>query len=515
MATRTTAEQRRHMNRPAAQLRRPSGRRGAGLFAAAAILVIALSVLAVTRAPAAGAAAGTRVAKHPVTILLTVVGYAGLTNDSVRLDGHYVTSSVTAAGERLSLATALANGAHSLQFSADSGQIFRRHFDQTWQMTVGAGTRKVDLGELDTTFVVTRSPATFAGTVAPGAVVTLTSGTLTAGATADATGAYTLSAALPEGPATVALTAVDPGGAQTSESLAVLVDTQAPQLTVTPVAGTIRAMKLTVAVTATDAASTPILTAKLNGKAVTVTGSASAADIQLKGLPQGISTLVVSAVDKGGHLTANRQQFLVDSTEKFGAAFMIAGARGKDVVTLQKCMALIGAYKGKPTGVYDDATVAAVRKTQTRYGLPVNGAVGARELLVLGRHIVVDLSERRLYFYRFERLVKTYPVAVGQPRYPTPTGTYKIIQMTKNPTWLPPNSDWAKNATPIAPGATNPLGTRWMGTSAPGIGMHGVPPSENSSIGTYASHGCIRMYNWDAVQLFSRVAIGIPVIIQK
>jgi len=87
--------------------------------------------------------------------------------------------------------------------------------------------------------------------------------------------------------------------------------------------------------------------------------------------------------------------------------------------------------------------------------------------------------------------------------------------MQMDPTWLPPNSDWARNAEPIPPGAENPLGTRWMGTSAPGVGMHGVPPSEDSSIGTYASHGCIRMHNWDAVDLFGRVVLGMPVIIRQ
>jgi lipoprotein-anchoring transpeptidase ErfK/SrfK len=399
--------------------------------------------------------------------------------------------------------------------TADSGLIFGQHFDAKWQMTVAATTRKVDVGEFDTTLLISTSPATFAGTVAPNATVALASGAITATATADAAGTYSIGAALPDGPATITLTATDAGGAQTTESLAALVDTQAPQLTVAPIVEPLRSSKLIVAVNAADAAATPTLSAKLNGKAVTVTGAASAARIQLKGLPQGISTLVVTAVDTAGHITANRQQFLVDSTEKFGAAFMIPGARGKDVTTLQRCMTMIGAYKGKPTGVYDDATVAALRAVQKRYGLPMTGMVAQPELLSLGRHIVVDLSERHLYYYRYDHLVKRYPVAVGQPRYPTPTGTYKIIQMTKNPTWLPPNSDWAKNATPAPPGANNPLGTRWMGTSASGIGIHGVPASENSSIGTYASHGCIRMFNWEAVQLFSRVVIGTPVIIQK
>jgi peptidoglycan hydrolase-like protein with peptidoglycan-binding domain len=515
MVTRGTATRMRHIDGPAG----PIGPRRRRFAVCAAVVVLATLALAVVRVPsaeAATAASSAKMAKHPVTVSVQIVGYQGLTGVSVRLDGRYVTTSLRVAADRLSLVSVpLANGIHNLAFTADSGQIFRRHFDTKWQMTVAADTRKVDLGAFDTALLISSSPATFSGTVAANAVVTLTSGAVTATATADAAGAYSVGAALPDGPATVTLTATDAAGVQTTESIAALVDTQAPQLTVVPIAETLRSARVTVAVNATDAAAVSTLTAKLNGKAVQVVGQASAARIQLKGLSQGINTLVVTALDRGGHITASRQQFLVDSTEKFGAAFMMPGAQGKDVITLQRCMALIDAYNGKPTGVYDDATVAAVRRTQTRYGLPVNGMVGARELLVLGRHIVIDLSELRLYFYRYDRLVKKYHVATGQPRYPTPTGTYAIIQMTKNPTWLPPNSDWAQNATPVPPGASNPLGTRWMGTSASGIGIHGVPASENSSIGTYASHGCIRMFNWDAVQLFTRVVIGTPVIIQR
>ena len=81
-----------------------------------------------------------------------------------------------------------------------------------------------------------------------------------------------------------------------------------------------------------------------------------------------------------------------------------------------------------------------------------------------------------------------------------------------NPTWYPPNSDWAKDAEPIPPGTANPLGTRWIGTSAPGVGIHGTP--DDSSIGSYASHGCIRMHIWDVEQLYEYVVIGMPVIIR-
>ncbi len=132
---------------------------------------------------------------------------------------------------------------------------------------------------------------------------------------------------------------------------------------------------------------------------------------------------------------------------------------------------------------------------------------------VLRRHVVVDLGDLRLYLYRDGKLIKSYSVATGQAAYPTPTGSYVVTSKQMNPTWFPPNSDWAKDAEPIPPGIDNPLGTRWIGTSAPGVGIHGTP--DDSSIGSYASHGCIRMHIWEVEQLYEYVVIGLPVIIQQ
>ncbi len=73
----------------------------------------------------------------------------------------------------------------------------------------------------------------------------------------------------------------------------------------------------------------------------------------------------------------------------------------------------------------------------------------------------------------------------------------------------PPNSSWAKGLGPIPPGPGNPLGTRWMGTSAPFVGIHGTPA--DSTIGTRASHGCIRMHIHDAEALYDQVVVGMPV----
>lgn len=125
--------------------------------------------------------------------------------------------------------------------------------------------------------------------------------------------------------------------------------------------------------------------------------------------------------------------------------------------------------------------------------------------------ILIVRSSFRLTVAHNGRL-RAFPVAVGQPAYPTPYGNFTVTDMQRNPTWYPPDSRWAAGLGPVPPGAGNPLGTRWIGTSAPGIGMHGTPSSY--SIGTRASHGCIRMYIGDAERLFELTSVGTPVYIR-
>jgi len=128
-----------------------------------------------------------------------------------------------------------------------------------------------------------------------------------------------------------------------------------------------------------------------------------------------------------------------------------------------------------------------------------------------GPVIVIRRGSNRLYLYKGSRFWRRFGVATGQAVYPTPLGRFEIAVKWTNPWWYPPNSPWARGANPIPPGPGNPLGTRWMGLSAPGVGIHGTPNS--SSIGYSLSHGCIRMYIPDAEWLFKRVKIGTPVFI--
>ena len=123
--------------------------------------------------------------------------------------------------------------------------------------------------------------------------------------------------------------------------------------------------------------------------------------------------------------------------------------------------------------------------------------------------VVVRRGSRTLYFYKGKKLVRQFQVAVGQTAYPTPLGRFDIVTKQVDPTWIPPNSTWAQGLEPVGPGYGNPLGTRWMGLSSPLIGIHGTYASY--SLGTAASHGCIRMSVSESEWLFSKVEVGTPI----
>ena len=125
--------------------------------------------------------------------------------------------------------------------------------------------------------------------------------------------------------------------------------------------------------------------------------------------------------------------------------------------------------------------------------------------------IVIRRSSNRLLLYNYARLRRNFRVATGQSVYPTPLGRFKMVVKWRNPWWYPPNSRWARGQKPIPPGPNNPLGTRWMGLSASGVGIHGTP--NPASIGYSVSHGCIRMYISDAEWLFNVVDVGTTVFI--
>jgi lipoprotein-anchoring transpeptidase ErfK/SrfK len=127
--------------------------------------------------------------------------------------------------------------------------------------------------------------------------------------------------------------------------------------------------------------------------------------------------------------------------------------------------------------------------------------------------IVVHRGSFQLSFYKGLKLAKTYGIAVGQVGLETPAGLYHIQNKAVDPAWHVPNSDWAGSlAGTVVPGGTpqNPLKARWLGIYA-GAGIHGTDAT--GSIGSAASHGCIRMLIPDVIELYDQVPVGAPIYI--
>jgi lipoprotein-anchoring transpeptidase ErfK/SrfK len=154
---------------------------------------------------------------------------------------------------------------------------------------------------------------------------------------------------------------------------------------------------------------------------------------------------------------------------------------------------------------------ALVKNTRPAVRLTFRELKPAVTRFSIGPVIVIRRGSNRLYLYNGMRFWRVFGVATGQSRYPTPLGRWQIVVKWRNPWWYPPNSSWAKGTKPIPPGPGNPLGTRWMGLSASGVGIHGTP--DDASVGYSASHGCIRMHIPDAEWLFNHVTIGTTVFI--
>lgn len=147
----------------------------------------------------------------------------------------------------------------------------------------------------------------------------------------------------------------------------------------------------------------------------------------------------------------------------------------------------------------------------------------AQELLVENRHIVpehlsagilINLPQRMLFFFKDEALSASYPVGLGRPDWPTPTGKFKVLTMEENPTWDVPLSiqeemrlEGKEVITQVPPGPNNPLGKYWLGLSLPAIGIHGtIAPT---SVYRFQSHGCIRLHPDDIFALFANISVNL------
>jgi lipoprotein-anchoring transpeptidase ErfK/SrfK len=129
-------------------------------------------------------------------------------------------------------------------------------------------------------------------------------------------------------------------------------------------------------------------------------------------------------------------------------------------------------------------------------------------------YIIVDRKHHVLRFYKKLRLEQTWPIAVGRQGLETPAGLYDVQWKETNPKWRVPNSAWAGALAgkTIPPGPDNPIKARWLAFNG-GAGIHGIDPSAYGTIGTDASHGCVRMRIPDVISLYARTPVGTPVYV--
>jgi L,D-transpeptidase catalytic domain len=156
---------------------------------------------------------------------------------------------------------------------------------------------------------------------------------------------------------------------------------------------------------------------------------------------------------------------------------------------------------------------AAVRKVHVRLIRLAPRVTFANLARVYNTVVTIDRNHFKLRLFKALKFRKGYPIAVGMAGLETPAGRYAIQDKQVNPAWHVPNRSWAGSlAGQVIPGGApnNPLRARWLGI-ANGVGIHGT--AEDWSIGTRASHGCIRMHVSDVIDLYQRVPVGTPVLI--
>jgi len=464
---------------------------------------------------------------------LIVVGTtsAPMRNLRVTVDNRDVTAQARGAAEGIALDMPhLANGPHSMAVSYSAGGgLTGGDASGSWNFTVDRTpprltvTRPVADGFNAHTVPV-------AGVATPHSSIRITwAADGLAGAEAAGTGgAWATSTQLPDGASILRVTATDRAGNSTATTKHVYVDTVPPTL---QLAATSKLAKLTstpqpIVYGRVGGENAAVLTygASINGVGVvSIKGSdASGTDggtgLSLNGnrfalaigrLAEGKNTITIWVTDRGGNRAKKSFTSFVDTQSEFGVSQLTVGATGQDVKQLQERLAKIHLWKGGLSGNYDAKTAKAVTRYQKRFRLPQTGNIDAATLKKMVGRIDISLNQRRLTLYRDGRAYETFGVAIGMPGHETPVGAFHVVDMRKNPTWLPPDSPWAKGLGPIPPGPGNPLGTRWIGTSAPAVGIHGTPA--DWSIGTAASHGCLRMHISDNEKLYEDVVVGMPV----
>ncbi len=168
---------------------------------------------------------------------------------------------------------------------------------------------------------------------------------------------------------------------------------------------------------------------------------------------------------------------------------------------------------------FGEAALVLARENRLDYG---GILMPGRRLVVDNRHIVparmrdgilINLPQRMLFLFRGGEVAAAYPVGLGKPTWPTPTGGFTVADLQVNKPWKVPKSiqeemrrEGKAVRSEVPPGPDNPLGRHWIGLSIAGYGIHGtIAPA---SVFHFQSHGCIRLHPDDVAELFGQVHIG-------
>jgi len=476
-------------------------------------------------------APGSAVATVRPLIAMNTGDVVGMRDLRVTIDGKDRTKAVGRYrdGRLVMPAANLAQGVHTVQVRFRTRNVFSRTVDRRWSFTVDTKLPPLQVRTPKPDTEVATRTVPLKGTSEPNARVTASWKGGRAATLANARGVWAMSAPVPEGKVGLRVVATDHAGNAAVTARAVTVDTSAPSLKLDRVPAKLTDTDAPI-FTGTFAGETPqrvVVGATVNGRRIVALNGATGRDgsgdpvagvtftgrkfaLSLGRIPQGRNNVKVFVSDPAGNTAAKAVTVTVDSTDEFGTRDIVAGARGGDVKELQRQLVDRGFKRTRVTGVFDRQTARSVKNYQRVHHIPQSGLFGQRTRTAFVGKIVVNLSKFQLRLIRDGKVVANYKVAVGQPAFPTPTGTYKIVNKQRDPTWTPPpDSSWAKGLGPIPPGPGNPLGTRWMGTSAPFVGIHGTYAA--SSIGSRASHGCIRMHIKDVEALYELVSVGMTV----
>lgn len=439
------------------------------------------------------------------------VGFSGHPiGGGIRVDGRPVPTSVQRGeGRILAVSVPLTEGQHT--FSVELRSPLGRTVRRSWRVQVDRKGPALVIETPADGLVTGQQSVTIRGRTDPGARVTLGDSDLRA----DQSGQFEAQVALAEGPTQVDIVAFDEAGNEARQTRQIQCDLQPPRVHLESPKADSRVKQDKPLVSATiednDELAQVTLTVDEGAPQAVEPDDQGRVSLPLEGLPEGRRLVVVTAQDRAGHVSRAKVEFTLDTTEHFGEKVTTRGAVGQDVVSLQKRLYSLGLLNKEGIhGEFDEHTLAGLRQCQKKHGLDPDGILGPATVAILGPRVYVNLGRFALVVEEAGQS-RRYSIAHGTPEHPTPTGEFRVVDKVRDPTWIPPDSLWAKEAEITPPGPENPLGTRWLGLDSKLVGIHGTPYP--ATIGSRASHGCLRMRMNDVEEVFEQVGVGTRVVI--